>query len=241
MNMKKNSKVILSIAVAVVVVAAILVIVFKSVGWNLDVVGTQSIASLDAVLKTIPDSVKPDEMNGGWSLSAPDNTVRFIWSKDCSRSPVDDVMLETDIKPFVDAGLDATKLPDNYASYDGMLMVGKKLGNDALTYDDATPLKSYEQIVNRYRDSISYHTSLDHYGVKLRDGNMFEWARDMLKNTATGADQDKDIVFVMNPDPLIAAGVDPSKVQGWVYTQVPIEENGKTTRGYRFLKPFNLK
>jgi hypothetical protein len=240
--MKKNSKVIISVAAAVVVVAVLLTVILKNVGGNLDVVGKQSIASLDAVLKTIPDQVKADDVNGGWSLEAPDGTVRFIWSKDYSKSPMHDVMLETDAKPFVDEGLDASKLPSNYAAYEGMLMVGKKLGSDALTYDgEATPLTSYEQIVNKYRDSINYHTALDHYGVKLGDGNMFEWAKDMSKNTTTNADQDKDIVFVMNPEPLIAAGVDPAKVQGWVYTQVPVEENGKTTLVYKFLKPFNLK
>ena len=77
--------------------------------------------------------------------------------------------------------------------------------------------------------------------MKLGDGNMFEWAKDMLKNTATNTDQDKDIVFVLNPEPLIAAGVDPAKVTGWVYAEVPVEENGKTTQVYKFLKPFNLK
>ena len=240
--MKKNTKIIVSVGVAVVVVAVLLAVVLKSVGGNLDVVGKQSVASLDAVLNTIPDQVKADEMNGGWSLTAPDGTVRFIWSKDFSKSPLHDVMLETDAKPFTDAGLDTTKLPANYAAYEGMLMVGAKLGNDVLTYDgEATPLKSYEQIVNKYRASINYHTALDHYGVKLGDGNMFEWAKDMLKNTATNKDQDKDIVFVLNPEPLIAAGVDPAKVQGWVYTQVPVEENGKTEQVYKFLKPFNLK
>ena len=242
MKMKKNLKIIISVGVAVVVVAVLLTVILKNVGGNLDVVGKQSVTSLDAVLKTIPDQVKADDMNGGWSLSAPDNTVRFIWSKDYSKSPMHDVMLETDAKPFVDAGLDTGKLPSNYAAYEGMLMVGTKLGNDALTYDgEATPLKSYEQIVNKYRASINYHTALDHYGVKLGDGNMFEWAKDMSKNTATNTDQDKDIVFVLNPEPLIAAGVDPSKVEGWVYTQVPVEENGKTEQVYKFLKPFNLK
>ena len=102
------------------------------------------------------------------------------------------------------------------------------------------PLASYEQMVNNYRASINYHTALDHYGVKLGDGNMFEWAKDLTKNTATGTDQDKDIVFVLNPEPLIAAGVDPAKVVGWVYTQVPVEENGKTIQVYKFLKPFNI-
>jgi hypothetical protein len=55
------------------------------------------------------------------------------------------------------------------------------------------------------------------------------------------SNQDKDIVFVLNPEPLIAAGVDPEKVEGWAYAQVPVEENGETTQVWKFLKPFDLK
>jgi hypothetical protein len=237
--MKKNTKIIA--ALGAVVVIALVVMIFQTVGGNLDVVGKQSVASFDAVLQAIPAQVKADETNGGWSLLAPDGTVRFIWSKDTSQSFLHDVMLELDAQPFVDAGLDVSKLPANYVSFDGMLMVGIKLGNTEFQYNGAvSPIASYEQMVNNYRASINYHTALDHYGVKLGDGNMFEWAMDMTKNTATGKDQDKDIVFVLNPEPLIAAGVDSAKVVGWVYTQVPVEENGKTIQVYKFLKPFNI-
>lgn len=202
---------------------------------QLDVVGSQSVASFEAVLKAIPDKVEADEMNAGWSLSAPDDAVRFIWSEDYSKSPLHDVMLEFDAKPFLDAGLDTGKLPENIQYYEDKLMVGTKLGNDALKYSgEVTPLAAYEQIVNLYRDSIGYHTALDHYGVKLGNGNMFEWAKDMSKN-------DKDIVFVLNPDPFIAAGVDPNAVEGWAFAKVPMEEDGKTIEVDKLLKPFDLQ
>jgi hypothetical protein len=45
---------------------------------KLDVVGTDSIASFDKILRQTPQAVRPDEMNGGWSLAAPDGAVRFI-------------------------------------------------------------------------------------------------------------------------------------------------------------------
>lgn len=220
-------------------------------GGSLDVVGKTSVTSFDAVLKVIPDKVKADELNVGWALSAPDDSVRFIWSEDYSKAPLHDVMLELDAQPFLDAGLSPDKLPDNYAFYEGeamgkmgskMLMVGAKLGSDKLTYDrNPTALTAYEQIVKEYRDTINYHTALDHYGVKLGDGNMFEWAKDMKTNGYDNSVQDKDIVFVLNPEPLIAAGVDPNNVAGWTYAQVPIETNGKTEQVWKLLKPFNLQ
>lgn len=200
-----------------------------------DVVGQTSITSFESVLNVIPDNIAADEMNGGWSLSAPDGSARFIWSKDFSKSPMHDVMLEFDAQPFIDAGLDISKLPEGLV-FGGKIMVGTKLGTEALTYDgEATPLASYKKIVELKRESISYHTALDHYGVKLADGNMFEWAKDMSTN-------DKDIVFVLNPQVFIDAGVDPAKLEGWVFAKVPVtDENGKPIEADKFLKPFNLK
>jgi hypothetical protein len=207
---------------------------------SLDVVGKASITSFEEVLKTIPDNVKTNDLNAGWELNAPDGSVRFIWSADYSQAPTHDAMLEFEAEPFVTAGLDVSKLPKNYFVYEDMIMVGKKFGGNEKVSGTSTALSAYELIVNKYRDTINYHTSLDHYGVKLGDGNMFEWAKDLKTNSYDNSVQDKDIVFVLNPEPLIAAGVDPEKVEGWVYAQVPIEENGKTTQVWKLLKPFDL-
>ncbi|MDR1560090.1 MAG: hypothetical protein LBS84_10425 [Clostridiales bacterium] len=209
---------------------------------NLDVVGKESVASFGAVLDTVGNSVSLDEMNGGWSLAAPDGTVRFIWSENYKTSPLHDVMLEFDAQPFVDAGLDTGKLPETIVYYEDKLMVGAKLGEDELTYSgDATPIASYEQIVKLYRDNVGYHTALDHYNIDLGGGNLFEWAKDMSVNSQTKENQDKDIVYVLNPEPFIAAGVDPEKVEGWVYATVSVDIDGKPTDVYKFLKPFDLK
>jgi opacity protein-like surface antigen len=240
--MNKNGKLIAAVAAAAVLVAAIIAAVVQTAGGNLDVVGKHSITSFETILNTIPDNVKADEINGGWSLNAPDGSVRFIWAKDYSQSPLHDVMLELDAAPFVSAGLDTDKLPDNYAAYDGMLMVGTKLGIEKpVNEGEATPLAAYEQIVNKHRSFINYHMDMDHFGVKLGGDNMFEWAKNMETNTVKNQNQDKDIVFALNPEPLIAAGVDPEKVEGWVYAPVSVMEGAKTLEVYKFLKPFNLK
>jgi len=231
--MKKSMKKISLFLVGVVTTLSLSAC--AGVSKQLDVVGKDSVTSFGAVLEVTGDKVTSDEVNGGWSLTAPDDTARFIWSKDYSTSPRNDVMLEFDAQPFIDAGLDASKLPENISFYDGMLMVGTKLGEDKLEYSsEVTALSSYEQIVNLYRDTIGYHTSLDHYGVKLGDGNLFEWAKDMSTN-------DKDIVFVLNPQPFIDAGVDPNDVDGWVFAKVSVEVDGKPTEVDKLLKSFDLK
>jgi hypothetical protein len=202
---------------------------------KLDVVGADSVKSFDKVLRQIPQAVKPDEMNGGWSLAAPDNSVRFIWSRNYAESPLHDVMIEFDAVPFIAAGLNPEKLPENFAFYEGKIMVGKKLGTEQLTYrGEATPLASFEQIVKLKRKSIGYHGALDHYGVNLGEGNLFEWAKDMTVN-------DKDMVFVLNPAPIIAAGADPARIAGWNFTKVTVDdENGKPIEVDKILKPFDL-
>ncbi|MDR2044051.1 MAG: hypothetical protein LBQ15_06720 [Clostridium sp.] len=208
----------------------------------LDVVGKDSVVSFEKVLAAVPGQVAADERNGGWSLSAPDDTVRFLWSEDTGTSPFYEVMLELDAKPFVAAGLDTGRLPENYAAYEGMLMVGMKLGgDDRKDGGSLTALAAYEQIVKKYRNVVGYHAALDHYNVSLGDGNLFEWAKDFAVNGTTKENQDKDLVFVLNPEPLIAAGVDPEKVEGWVYATVSVDLDGRPTDVYKFLKPFDLR
>lgn len=201
---------------------------------QLDVVGTDSKKSFEKLMAATTTLVSEDAMNGGWSLMAPDGTVRFIWSKDFSKSPIHDVMLELDATPFVNAGLDIAKLPQGMA-YNNMLMVGTKLGNQAITYKgEATPLASFEKLVELKRENIKYHTALDHYGVDL-GGGAFEWAKDLSTN-------DKDIVFVLDPKVFIDAGVDPLKVEGWVFAKVKVDgPDGKPVEVDKFLKPFSLQ
>jgi hypothetical protein len=203
---------------------------------KLDVVGTGSVKSFDQVLKQLPQAVTRDEANGGWSLAAPDNSARFIWSKNYAESPRYDVLLELDASPFIAAGLVPERLSGNCAFSGDKLLVGAKLGTEQLKYQGAAaPLASYEQLVKRKRGVLGYHMAMDHYGVNLGGGALFEWARDMDSN-------DKDIVFVLNPEPFIAAGVNPNAVAGWIFTKVTVDdENGKPLAVDKLLKPFDLK
>jgi len=202
---------------------------------KLDVVGNDSVRAFNELLRSAPQLVSEDKANGGWYVVAPDNGARFIWSKNFAESLSYDVMLEFGAEPFIAAGLDPSKLPANFIFRDGRLTVGTKLGNEVLSYKgEATPLASYEQIVKLKRSSIGYHGEMDHYGISLGDGNMFEWAKNLAAN-------DKDIVFVLNPDPFIAAGVNPARIDGWVFAKVTVDDaNGKPVQVDKILKPFNL-
>ncbi|HWQ29494.1 MAG TPA: hypothetical protein VN549_00775 [Negativicutes bacterium] len=203
-----------------------------------DVVGKVAVTSFEAILNKVPDKVASDEINNGWSLESPTGE-RFVWSKDFSKEGNPDIMLEFDAKPFINAGLDVNKLPkENYLYLKDMdkLMVHGELSADKFTYSgEPKPMDTFKKIVETNRSSIGYHEKLDHYGVKLGNGNMFEWAKDMSTN-------DKDIVFVLNPQPFIDAGTDPSKVEGWAFAKVEVkDDNGKDIQVDKLLKPFDLK
>jgi hypothetical protein len=204
----------------------------------LDVVGIDSARAFNDLLKSAPQLVSEDKANGGWSVSAPDSSARFIWSRNFWDSPGFDVMFEFDAVPFITAGLEPLKLPGvfYFIRERQLLIVGAKLGTEQFQYNgEATPLASYQQIVKLKRNIIGYHGELDHYGISLGNGIMFEWAKNMTTN-------DKDIVFALDPYPFIAAGTDPAKIAGWAFAKVTVDdENGKPIQVDKLLKPFNLK
>ncbi|MDR1421198.1 MAG: hypothetical protein LBI86_12555 [Treponema sp.] len=220
---------------AVFAAAVFAVLVFAACG-QLDVVGRDSVRAFQALLDTVPREVTADGAAGGWILSAPDGSARFVWSSDYSRSPLYDVMIVFEARPFTGAGLDVNRLPENITVSGGEIIAGTKLGNEAPRHSGVpTPISSYEQIVKLRRDSIGYHGAMDHYGVSLSGGNLFEWAKDMDAN-------DKDIVFVLNPEPFISAGVDPRNIEGWVFTKVTVDDaNGRPVEVDRILKFFDLR
>jgi hypothetical protein len=239
-TVKKIISVTASAGAAVARAASASAAVFAIIGimacGKLDVVGQDSVRAFRALLDNAPRQIVTDETTGGWTLFAPDGSTRFIWSKDFGAGSLYDVMIVFEARPFTDAGLDASRLPEGFTVLDGVIMAGTKLGNEPLKYPgDPAPIASYEQIVKLRRSSIGYHGAMDHYGVNLSGGNLFEWAKDMSTN-------DKDIVFVLNPEPFINAGVNPNAIEGWVFTGVTVDdENGRPVEVNKILKPFDLR
>lgn len=219
-----------SILIPVLLVATV---IFAGCTSQLDVVADKSISSFESVINELP--IEADSEDSSWILTAPDNSANFLWSKDFSSTTDYDVKLELDSQPFINAGLDISKLPEGVINGDKIIL-GTDLSDEKLTYTgEATPLDSYKKIVEKSRDNIGYHAALDHYGIDLENGNMFEWAKDISTN-------DKDIVFVLNPQMFIDAGVNPQEVEGWVFAKVEtMDKDGKKIEVDKFLKPFDLK
>jgi hypothetical protein len=203
----------------------------------IDVVGRTAISTFQALMDATSGSVALDAAANRWVLTS-QGGERFTWSADFAGT-ASDFQVSFDATPFLAAGLDAAKLPAERYTFDAasaILTLSFEAGGEKFTYAGAaTPGETFRKIVAAHRSIIGYHAALDHYGIALGDGNMFEWAKDMAKN-------DKDIVFVLNPEPFRAAGVDPARITGWIFTQIPVKDaSGKTVDVDKFVKPYNLE
>ena len=212
-----------------------------------DIVAKVAKTSFKALLEASPGRVAFDQEEGAWGLSSPGGD-RVFFAADFSRNggegqaadmDMPDVEFTFDVAPFLAAGLDPSKLVGaeglRYEVEDDELMLHFELGSDAFAATAKDSLEAaFAEIVRSQRARLGYHAKLDHYGIKLGEGNMLEWAKDLSTN-------DKDLVFVLNPEPLIAAGLDPAQVSGWAYAQVEMEdEEGKTISPWKLLRPFDL-
>jgi hypothetical protein len=202
----------------------------------LDVVGKTAVRTFQVLLDKTSGSVGLEAATNRWVLASPGGE-RFEWSADFSLDGPD-FRLALDATPYLQAGLNPARLPTERFQYDPlakMLSLRFEIGTDKFTYAGSpSPLDTFIRIVAKHRAIIGYHEALDHYGIALGDGNMVEWAKDMGKN-------DKDLVFVLNPEPLLQAGVDPARVAGWVFTKVPVKDaKGQTVEVDKFVKPYDL-
>lgn len=200
-----------------------------------DVVGKVAASSFKAAAAA--GRVSYEENAAAWRLDS-EAGDRVLFSSDFAAGTAD-VEFSFDAAPFLAAGLDPAELaaPDGiaFAVEDGRLALRFDLGSDAFGAEAKTSIDAaFAEILRTRRDAIGYHAQLDHYGIALGGGNMFEWAKDLEKN-------DKDIVWVLNPEPFIAAGVDPSKVAGWVFGKVEVMDGTKKVQVEKLLKPFDLR
>ena len=194
---------------------------------GLDVILRDSPKSLDAIVSAKPALVlAPTDDSPYFALSV-DGATKLLVSKDYSLS-TEDVLFETPLKPFVEAGLDVSNLPAGYRADAEHLFLTADFGSN--TTEQASLTGALFTAVTADRSALSYHAALDHYGVAL-PGGKFEWAKDYATN-------DKDIVFVLAAKPLADLGVDVQNIDGWVFMTMQ-DDAGKDFDV--LLKPYSLE
>ncbi len=206
----------------------------RSLAFSFDVVAKVAVTSFDALIKAMPDKVTFDSVKGGWELYRVDGKESILLN---SINP--DISIEFDAEPFIKAGLDVAKLPVGQYVYDkstGKITIPFTYGQRKLSAGaKKSALNTFKEMVRTRRDIIGYHQEGDHYRITLSNGNMLEWAKDLTSNN-------KDLVFIINPKPLIDAGVDTNKIKEWTFAKLPImDRDGKPVLYDKFLKAFNVK
>ncbi len=208
-----------------------------------DVVARVARTSFGAVVEASGPSAAWDEALGAWSLAS-EGGDRVLLSADFSGAPSEgsgraDVALSLDAAPFLAAGLDPARLAGGpgygYSLEDGRLVLRFELGDAKFPPEASGSFQAaFDALVGARRDVLGYHAALDHYGLALGGGNAFEWAKDAAKN-------DKDLVWVLDPAALVAAGLDPAAVEGWVFAEVEVmDAEGRKQLVEKLLRPYDL-
>ena len=193
----------------------------------LDVILRDSPKALDAILTAKPALVAAPTADDPYFTLSADGETKLLVSKNFSLS-TEDVLFETPLKPFVDAGLDVSTLPPGYHVDWDWLFLAADFGSNAAEQTSLTGALFAAVAANR--SALSYHAALDHYGLAL-PGGKFEWAKDFTAN-------DKDVVFVLAAKPLSDLGVDVKNISGWVFKTMQ-DDAGKDID--LLLKPYSLE
>jgi hypothetical protein len=202
-----------------------------------DVVAVHAVQSFDALLRAPGVTVARRDAAGAWVLTSP-GVETFTFGGD-NAAGSNELVVTLDARPFLAAGLDPSLLPagvqlDGDGAHASLVMryeVGTGTFSDAA---DSQPVQALQDLVRNHRTMLGYHAALGHFGLALGGGNMVEWAQDQHAN-------DKDLVFVLNPQPFADAGVDVANVQGWVLADVSMmDAQGRKSTERKLLKFYNL-
>lgn len=156
-----------------------------------------------------------------WGLSLPGGD-KLEWTKDTAANEADFVMVIA-AEPFLNAGLDTAALTGGgYVFQEATIEEGKPVA-DLLLYtynvsDKKETAQGSEDAMRRVLKQnpalVSHHAQSQRYRLTLADGFEVQW-------TEKPGLHDVDIAFRIAADPLIAAGVDGSKLHesGWTYQE----------------------
>lgn len=202
-----------------------------------DVVAFYAVQSYDALLHVPGVSVARSDAAGAWVLTSPGGETLTFGGDTAAGS--DELVVTFDARPFLAAGLNPSLLPagsqveGDGASTRVVMRYDKGTGSFSSSAD-LQPVQALQDLVRNHRMMLGYHAALGHFGLGLGGGNMVEWAKDQRAN-------DKDLVFVLNPQPFADAGVDVAKVDGWVLADVPVmDAQGRKSTARKLLKFYNL-
>ena len=169
-----------------------------------------------------------------WGLELQED--KFEWSKDSSAHQLDFAMA-LQAQPFIDAGLDVSKLEDSgYVFIPGAEADGMKtpdlIAHPYDVSDKKETAQGFEDAMRRLLKQdpslVSYNQEEKYYALHLSDGYVVRWTEELGLN-------DADMTFVIAADPLVAAGLDAAKMEGsgWAFHAAGEATPNQLVRSYK--------
>ena len=215
----KKLKGIAVIALSSVIVLSLAACGNKNVEENIT---DRGVNAFNEIVKTYPDKKGFHDPMQHWGFEV-ESGEKFEWSNDMSANKADFAMV-VQAEPLINAGLDVEKLDKNVWLYEeagkdtmgmeqpALLILPYDISDTQLTSDDSD--ESMMALLTADADNLIYHEDQQHYVLNLGGTNEIIWTEELGLN-------DSDMVFVLEAESLIAAGLDVDKLEGsgWVFKE----------------------
>jgi hypothetical protein len=224
------------------------ILVFGFAGCSRAVTGSKEgdngLTAFNEIVKTYPENKGFHSALQHWGYKLPTGE-KFEWSKDMSANKADFAMVML-ADPLVKAGLDVSKLDKNEWLYEpaGKDEMGVELPNRLIKPYNVSDKKqassgsedSMRRLLKADTKIISYHKELQHYRLKLGDGNEVQWTEKLGLN-------DADMIFILKAEPLVKAGLDVKKLDGsgWIFKPASEDNMGMGKSPDQIVKIYDIK
>ncbi|MCL2566357.1 MAG: hypothetical protein FWE24_11230 [Defluviitaleaceae bacterium] len=194
---------------------AMMLLLTSCASW--DLIGIGAVEAFDRVINS--ENVRVENTDIGWVLNMPDGNASLSLDRDGSTSRIS--FQEYTVR-LIDGNV---------------LWMGASFEFNTTEYEtEMTPLTIFKQILHYRPEFIGYHDTGHHYMLHFGDsGNMLMFARDI-------ASQEAGVVFMLNPEQFIEAGVDVHNIDGWHFgPHETMTIRGQTVTRDFLVKTFDLR
>lgn len=230
-------KSILAVAMSSVLVLSLTACGTKEVEENIT---DKGISAFNEIVKTYPDKKGFHDALQHWGFEM-NPGEKLEWSNDMSANKADFAMVIL-AEPLISAGLDVEKLDKNVWLFEeagkdtmGMeqparLILPYDISDTKMTTNSSSD--AMKALLDADADNLKYHEDKQHYVLNLGNTNEAIWTEQLGLN-------DSDMVFVLDAEPLITAGLDINKLEGsgWLFKEA--SDIDKTPD--QIIKTFDLK
>ena len=192
--------------------------------------GDKAYKAFSSIVKANKDKIGYHEALSHWGIKMPTGE-KFEWSKDTAANKADLAVVAL-ADPFINAGLDVTKLDNSLWLYEPAAKeMGEELPNRLIkpynVSDKRFETEGYEEamknIIKTDSSLISYNAESKKYSISLGQGFEVQWTENLGANEA-------DMVFVFDSKSLVEAGLDVGKLSGSGWEVI---EDGKIAKSYK--------